>query len=384
MSLLFAVKVFDDLCLYFAAAGAVGGVCGQAMNGLWPMLVCAACAGLCCFAKSKPWRLLPLLLLGLCCLFPQNRTDWLLILPAMAYAAFLATRGRFELDHGDYQEFFPRGLAAAGLAVLVSLLGLDTSQALQYSACYILCGVYLLRQLRLNTGRDWKDKLLNLLVILAVLAAGYLSSLLFQGAAFILGLLLRSMKWLFLLMEALLEWLFSRRPSVSAPVSEAEQTFPALNIPPFQTEAIVPAETSTLVPILLCVLLCTAAAVGIFFLVRRMFHGLRPGTVPAGKSTWTEPLEDTPKSRRSLRSTNRDRVRQCYQKFLRLLRSRGASLRRSDTSAQVHDSALPLVPPLPAEQLRDLYRRARYDESSPIGPAEVRQARECLRQIGKD
>ena len=79
MSLLFAVKVFGDLCLYFAAAGAVSGVCGQAMNGLWPMLVCAACAGLCCFAKSKPWRLLPLLLLGLCCLFPQNRTDWLLM-----------------------------------------------------------------------------------------------------------------------------------------------------------------------------------------------------------------------------------------------------------------------------------------------------------------
>ena len=84
--------------------------------------------------------------------------------------------------------------------MLVSLLGLDTSQALQYSACYILCGVYLLRQLRLNTGRDWKDKLLNLLVILAVLAAGYLSSLLVQGTAFVLGLLLRSMKWLFLLM----------------------------------------------------------------------------------------------------------------------------------------------------------------------------------------
>ena len=94
---------------------------------------------------------------------------------------------------------------------------------------------------------------------------------------------------------------------------------------------------------------------------------------------WTETAADLPRRKGLL--SNRGRVRHSYRKFLQLLHSRGASLLRSDTSAQVHDHAILLTDPESASRLRDLYRRARYDDSAEICVADVHQARALVRQL---
>ena len=61
MSILFAVRIFADLCLYAALAGSVGGM-NQQTVALWiPAAICALAAGLGCLLRQRSVRIAALL-----------------------------------------------------------------------------------------------------------------------------------------------------------------------------------------------------------------------------------------------------------------------------------------------------------------------------------
>ena len=381
MSLLFALRVFGDLNLYFALAGAIGGICGQTMN-LWiPALICAAAAGFARWLQEKPIRILPLLLLVGCFFLPQSLADWMILIPPLFYVFLLTITHRFALNQGEYADFFPKGLLAALLVCVFSLVGLDLAQAVRHSAAYLLCGVYLMRQLRLQKGSDWLHRLINLLVLAAVLGLGFLFSYGIRSLSALSVVLMGFLRWVSALLEK-----FAR----SITVSDAPPP------PPLNTSAdhagsggggfafdnsIVRQDFTDVVKVIVIVLLFAAAAWGIFKLVRSMLGSFGKDEKTARQPVWTERLSREKQKRDRLGHSNRERIRRIYQRFLKFLRSKGAELHPSQTTAEIHLQALGWTERRPAAELRDLYRTARYDPKAEITAEQVRKAKELLREM---
>ncbi len=92
-----------------------------------------------------------------------------------------------------------------------------------------------------------------------------------------------------------------------------------------------------------------------------------------------EPAEARPRrSRRSRRSprTERDQVRALYREYLMFLGDNGVRPRRSDTTSDISDASAKVLAETD-EQLRALYRKARYSQSV-ITPEEVREGEALL------
>ena len=385
MSLLFALKILGDLCLWFTLVGAIGPWFGQTMFLLWPGLLLALAAGLACALRDRrPWNSVYLLAPAACLLLPGSIFDWLALVPPLVYVLVLISRKRFAVDHGHYLDAFTRGLIFAGAVLLLCLIGADLKQAAAYAAGYVLIGVFLLRQLRLGPQERWQDRLLNLSGLAAVLVLCGLLCLVLWGAARIpfWSLFL----WFFYLLWYAFQaaaWLLSRiRPSAAAPEQSQSQERPQPRLPAFSLEA-ARREFDPDNALILGILLAAAFAIGGFFLVRRMLRTLRRDNGAASKRVWTEPLRNRD-PRPVGPVTDRERLRRVYRKFLDLLRRRGVSLSPSQTTAQIHRSAAAAADPEPAGKLRRLYLPARYDQGAEIGPEQVREARQLLRQIEKE
>lgn len=384
MSLLFALKVLSDLCLYFTLAGAVGLWCGQTMVLLWPGLLLASAAGLAAgLAERRPRNGLHLLPTAACLLFPHSIFDWIVLVPAIVYVLFLISRKRFSVIHGHFLDTFTRGLIFAGAALLFCLVGADLKQAAAYAAGYVLIGVFLLRQLRLGHCESWRERLLNLSGLLAVLAlCGLLCFILWSGIQL-------PFQHLFLWFFYLLWYVFRVAVSLlnhvklaaAAPAEEQTQVFRKFDLPSFSMETM-RRELNPDNALILGVLLAVGFAVGAFFLLRRMLRTLRKNSGSTTRRVWTEPLRPTA-SGRPLAATDRDRLRRVYRKFLELLRSRDVSLSQTQTTAQIHRAAIHAADPESAGLLRRLYLPARYDSAAEIGPEQVREARRLLRQLEK-
>ena len=81
------------------------------------------------------------------------------------------------------------------------------------------------------------------------------------------------------------------------------------------------------------------------------------------------------------RYSNRRRVRRSYAQYLELLQKRSFSRRPQDNSEDILEKTRELTPEEPAEALRRLYIRARYDPESELTGAEVREARRLLKEL---
>jgi len=92
MSLLFALKILGDLCLWFTLVGAIGPWFGQTMFLLWPGLLLALAAGLACALRDRrPWNSVYLLAPAACLLLqPGRRVSWRLFFAAMSVFILLA------------------------------------------------------------------------------------------------------------------------------------------------------------------------------------------------------------------------------------------------------------------------------------------------------
>lgn len=135
-------------------------------------------------------------------------------------------------------------------------------------------------------------------------------------------------------------------------------------------------------------LLAVAAGVVLLILLIRFLR--RGRRVPAGEAPEEFvyeklPVEAAPvRSRRRRRTarTNRGQIRQIYREYLSYLRIHGIPHRASETTADVTDSARPLLIETD-EVLRDLYRKARYS-SAELSPEELQTAKERLSRLTAD
>lgn len=388
MSFLMAVKVLSDLCLYF---GIVGGAApwfgGTELFLLWPALLCAGGVWLAgCGQRWPVLRLVGLLPPLASLLLADSLFDYILLAPALLYTALLILTGRLDLEQDQYRSFFTHSIAAA---VLLSLLVIsyplsDWRTLLLFMALYLLLGVYLMRQLRLEQRSGWNTKGLNFLSLLVTLAMGGVLCaalwLLLQLAGPVWGVVSTILVQILSVFVYVAAFLFSFLPSLKGRESEKVEALVEAN-PLKQLEELRGKTNSTTDQVLTIIAIVLAVLI-VALVIWRMLKSTRRRSAHS-RRVYSERIDVPRETGPALFRSDRDKVRRSYRKFMLLLLNR-TQLQASYTTAEINNSAAFLQDGAPADRLRQLYLAARYDQETEITSQQAREAKELVKTISKD
>lgn len=390
MSFLIAVKIFADLCLYF---GLVGGAApwfgGTELFLLWPALLCAAGVWLGAMGETRPiLRFVGLISPLASLLLAESVLDFVLLAPALIYTVLILVTGRFDLNREQYHDFFFRSLLVAGaLSLLViSYPTSDWRTLAFFMALYLLLGFFLLLQLRLTHG-GWGSRGLNMLSLVTAIAFGgvlclaawlvlHLWAPVWNVVSNILVQILSGIVYAVVFLAKLFPSLGTAGPKeFEMPEMTTGQDPMTEQLENFENP--VTDQVLTIIGIVLAVLIAA-------LVIWRMLKTMKKRKAAAQRISSTERIDVPHEKGFSLFSSNRDKVRRSYRKFMQLLLDRGVKLKQSDTTAEIQSSASFLHDPAPAGQLRQLYLTARYDEEAEVTSQQAKEAKELLKTIRKD
>ena len=390
MSFLMGVKIFADLCLYF---GILGGAApwfgGTDLFLLWPALLCAAGVWLAALGEKWPVMRFAGLIPPLASLLLANSLlDYILLAPALIYTILVLLMGRFDMRREAYHEFFFRSLLVAGaLSLLVISYPLSDWKTLaMFLALYLLLGVFMMRQLRLDRS-DWGVRGLNLLSLLVAIAGGGVLCFAAWGALQLMGpvwdvvsgilvQILSGIVYAIVFVARLFPSLKLRGPEeMKMPNMGGDKDTISEKLQEFENPT-----TDQILTIIGIVLAVVIAAVVIW----RMLRTTKKHKTIAQRLSSSERIDVPRETGSGIFASNREKVRRSYRKFMQLLRDRGAILKPSDTTLEIQSSAHFLQDTTPAHQLRQLYLAARYDEETDVSSQQVRDAKELVKTIRKD
>lgn len=400
MSLAMVLKVFSDCCICFAVLGS--GPVQFEVPLLIPAVLCAAAAGMAAFFEEKGWGLLRRLCAALpfgSLLLGSGGSQVLLLAVPAAYTAIVILRNKLELEYYAYRRFFQHSLILLGGVYLLvniwlfllqitndTLPALSPGVILRYGLVHLLCGIILQRQLRLGVGSNaagGKRQMASMLGVVGAMIFGFVVAepLLRKG----IGTVLRALMSLLLMpvvfvVEMVVNWIASLqstekdKESWEAFLDHLESEGLAIGgnaqqQPQQSTEGGM--DLSWLWVVFIVIFLLAAA-----ILLLRSFHKRRSD---GGMAEEVSRVVTAPKRRRSSGLSNRGRVRQAYRDFLRREKDLGMKLRISDTSGDVLDRIHKDTNRDGAENLRQVYLAARYDDRRKVGRSQVEQARRALK-----
>ena len=403
MSLAMVLKIFSDCSLFFAILGMVDS--NFSVPLLIPAVIYGVAAGLATFFEEKNWpvlRRLCALLPWPCLLFGENTLQMILLAVPAAYCSAIVLFGKLELEYYTYRRFFLRSLlllgagcliAAGWLFVTQSMMegesSLDIQVLLRYGLVHALCGIVLLRQLRLGVdtqaegGRRQFATMLIItatIVVCTVLAEPYL----LQGIGTFVGAVLTVVGMPFVLLVQGISWLVDHAPertkdNMNSYVEFFEDFRESIRSQNnMVTEEVVRQEFDiTRFAVIVIVGLLSVVAV---LLLIKSFQNARKKMEPAENVSSVPKL---PKKKKETRLSNRTKVRQTYRSFLRAEQDMGMKLRSSDTSESVLQRIHKNTDPTGADDLRNVYLEARYDERQNISRKQVDQAKRALKASHK-
>lgn len=388
MSFLMAVKVLSDLCLYF---GIVGGAApwfgGTELFLLWPALLCAGGVWLAgCGQRWPLLRLVGLLPPLASLLLAGSPLDYILLAPALLYTALLILTGRLDLDQNQYRSFFTHSTVAAGLLSLavISYPLSDWQTLLLFIALYLLLGVYLLRQLRLEQRSGWSTKGLNLLSLLGTLAMGGVLCaalwLLLQLAGPVWDVVSAVLVQLLSVIVYAVAFLFSAPPSLKG--REPEKVDASGGDDLLKQLEELRGETNPTTDLVLTVIAIALAVLIVALVIWRMLKTTRRHSAHS-RRVYSERIDVPRETGPALFRSDRDKVRRSYRKFMLLLLDR-TQLKASYTSMEINNSAAFLQNEAPADRLRQLYLAARYDQETEVTGQQAREAKELVKAISRD
>lgn len=390
MSFLMGIKVFADLCLYFGiAGGAAPWFGGTELFLLWPALLCAAGVWLAALGEKWPVMRFAGLIPPLASLLLAGRLlDFFLLAPALIYTVLILLTGRFDLNRERYHDFFFRSLLVAGaLSLLVISYPTSSWQNLVFfMALYLLLGIFMMRQLRLDQG-GWGTRGLNMLSLMATIAFGgvlcLLAWLVLQLCGPVWGVISSILVYILSGIVYAVVFLSKFLPSLGAQgPKEFEMPEMTMGNDPMSKqlkdfENPMTDQVLTIIGIVLAVVIAV-------LVIWRMLKTTKKRKAVTARMTSSERIDVPRETAPSLFSSNRDKVRRAYRKFMQLLLERGVTLKQSDTTAEIQSSAAFLRDPAPAGELRKLYLTARYDEDAEVTGQQAKEAKDLLKTIRKD
>lgn len=398
-------KVFADVTLCFGVLAGFPTLFTFDYSLLWPALLCAAGAGVAAFFRNigkDPLRMLGLLLSAATLLIPASAAEAVIVLPAVLYTVAVILRGDLALEYYTFRQYFKRTLTflVCFYLTLCALAYLDKpfdavenfapSAVLSYGTCHAIAGVALLRQLRLGeqagAGRKMNAKQTAVLLggtgalVLGIAAAEKwlhqsLMDLLRTAFTALFAPLLMVYNWFANKGKDIMEGLTGKDPMrPQQRPTTPPGTIPMESVPP---DTAVPEEPEQAFPWLVLV-----ALIALVILMIVMLRSFRSHSTVAVKE---EKLEKLPAKQRQKwdKGTNRSRIRRIYRDFLKAQRKQGLKLRRHHTSADVQRKLTVDTDPVAADQLRQVYLAARYDENCDITAQQLSAARAAYKKTNR-
>ena len=401
MSVLMILKIFSDCCICFALLAS--GPVEFSVPLLIPALICGIAAGCGCFFSQKNWtflRILSAVLPFISLVWAKSTGETLVFAIPAAYTALVILRNRLVLEYYGYRRFFIYSLFVLGgtytlLNVWIFLTQitndvapiLSPGEILRYGLVHLLCGIVLQRQLRLGVGYKAEGNRRQLVVLLSTggaIAVGFLAAepLLRKGA----GALLKTVVTVLMTPFILLFELFAKFLEAIKDWGGEEKSWE--NFQDHMQEVLGPQEgllfgpqQSSPVQKELDPATIWAVLIGIILLILGIIL-LRSFLKNRADADITEKIARVappPKKKKAPPLSNRNRVRQLYRDFLRAENGRGLKLRCSDTTTDVQRRLHPNTNAASAEDLRQIYLQARYDDRANISRSQVEQARQAFR-----
>lgn len=408
MSTWIFLKVFGDLCIYFSVIGAFPSLFTHEFTFFWPVLLCAAGAGMATllFDYEKPkLRFLTLILPLSSFILTGSLIELLMLVLPLVYTTVVIVRGRLSLEYYSFRQTYLRSFIPWGLFFVVIYLFqyfeevfnpdqtlLDCGITFRFGLLYAFTGVLLLRQLRIGLDDRAQQRMNRRQMISTLCCSGAgllgivaLERLLHDSATSILKLvygfigLVLSLPYKLLLM--LIESESDRIVDFTETVHPSQSPEPTVTVP-METppvEHVTQTVTESGFPWWLVVLILIALLVGMFFLLRTF----RRRGISVGSEETVDRIAPLKREKQPSRQSNRGKVRHIYRQFLKEEQKKGMRRKISHTSADVLRSISPTTDPQAAADLREVYLRARYDVHSDITPQQVDAAKNALRRSRK-
>ena len=406
MSLIMLLKIFSDCCVIFAI------ISTAPIQFHFPLLLCALVCGIAaCLATvfeeknhSLLRRLCALLPLG-CLLLTKGELELALTLVPVGYTAITILRGKLELEYSGYTRFFVRTLWLLGGIWVVcgwwnamtnaftsseTAARLEIATLMRYGLIHALCGVVVQRRLRLGRNgwaTDGRGQVLTLVGTAGLIAGSFLLSepMLRQGVVKVMrGITMAavaSMLWVLQQINRLLLLLRKEDGLKEMEDLTSEKREQQIEILQEKLPAAKPVDlfqgidTNTVLIVLVGLLLVVAVVLMVFS------FGKRRAQVDAGEQI--ERIKPAAKKKKTIRRSNRGKVRQYYRDFLRLEKNLGMKIKNSDTSRDVLSRIDTNTDRASAEALRQVYLSARYDDRGNISARQVEQAKQALKGTQK-
>lgn len=395
MSFLVALKVLCDLALLASAAAVVIPWFSLEPANFFPAMLCCALGVFCAAVVQKRGavRYGGVIPCALSLLFCGGAVDFVVVVPMAAYCAYLIHGGNLTLSYDTYREFFIIGAKFLAGCFLFASINVDWLRVLPYGVLYFAAGAFLLRNLRLGSGSNWRRMVLNLMsllgtvvlgAVLCLVVYGALRLLLYPAGALYFGVmdglleLVREGVYLFgevityliMFFAALLYKRRSEGVEVNGSEGGGQQMKPPENVEP-----------NELVNFIAGAALILLAAALLIFLARKAAKLMKRRRAPQGRRVYTQRIPVIGDQRGAKVTGNRARVRAIYRKFLALVLERGGEIRPDHTSKDVMHIASTLMGGRECAALRDVYIAARYDSEREVTPQQVKEAKGLYNQL---
>lgn len=395
MSVWMFLKVFSDLCVIFAVLGPFPEVIVYHSSLLLPAVLCAFGAGVAAGLQNAGrgglrWlgAAFPALALYL---------SWVtggvgIVLAAAVYTVIVILWGRLHLEYYSFCHSFQTSLKLVGIwYVLLWMLALlketpvkdftliHEEIALRFGLIHCFTGVILQRQLRLGGDAVAKGSRLQMAGVLigtGSAIAAFIAAMpaLRKGiAAVIHAVVLAVVSLMSLRYDSFMEDYVARRKMWE---EETAKTGTAIIQPNWQE--IIPQQPQVdKEPSYWWVIPVVAFAILAAFLLLRAF-GRKSVSVSTEE---TVGQIDIPDRNKDTRRTNRGKVRHYYREYLRHGQKRGLTVRKYDTSGDILEKTPADTDREAAAALRQIYLRARYDETGEVTAEQAEEARALLKKI---
>ena len=407
MSIWMFVKTFGDICLYFSVVSAFPKLFPYEFSFLWPALLCGFSVAMADMLSARGLLRLRFLCLALpvsAFLLTGSFMEYLILALPVAYAAVLVIRNLNFLEYYSFRSLFKASIIGWCIYFCVICLltyfenatqpwrdTLHYQMPLLCGLLYMLCGVMLLRQLRLGT--EGKQTALNggqMAVLLGTIGIGMLGlvaveRVLQRYATSILEILKKAILYivtapLTILTQLISATLSGRFEVLEEPAQEqvqyteppVEGGFPPPVLGTVEQTAEDPAFPWWVVALILVAMVAVLAVMAGAYRKRRAYAQTEQ---LHGKAA---PMQ---KKRGDRQRSNRSKLRQIYRSFLKQQRLNGLKIYRHYTSADVQKRLTGGSDPEAAQGLRQVYLSARYDENREVTAQQLKTARDALKQI---
>lgn len=333
------------------------------------------------------------ILLCLVTLVPaSNLISYIYLIVPVIYVEFIVFKGHYNLSHKEYVEYFRNMSVISVFIFIFSILTLNWRGFLPYEAVFIFCGVFLMRQLRLNTQNDIKGNLTNFSSMIFTLLSGGLGIVIVNTISqnrdkiwsvirhplavlvYIFSMILQCILWIFSKFMALFGSNDIEQPNVKFPEYGdilTNQDNPAYSNSYFDFQKI-------FVVIIL---------VGICILLFKMLKSSNKSMVHVSADEDYEIITPSPSSKKirasKLLKNNREKVRLSYIKYLKKLEKEYGKFGKSNTSREIYDKTAEYYDSEKVLELRNLYLKARYNFNEEPDKNDADTSKKLVKEIVK-